>query len=263
MAKATLTKRIEFSASHRYHNPAWDAERNRQVFGACNYEHGHGHNYLLEVTLKGEVDAVTGMILNLYDLKQILTEFLEEFDHKHLNLDTPYFRDRIPTTENFALVLWERLASRPETRHLDRLRLYESEVLFAEVTDPSSCSGSSAPSSSNLHVTIGRRYSLADGIIAGSRQHAGWPFTLEVLIHGPIDTATGQIVNLTHLDQAVQRQLGHIASEDQYPRSVLFPLQDVELLRTMWTALSTPFPGLSQLSLHDLQGTILSYHGDR
>src|SRR5437773_2643882 len=114
MAKVLLTKRIEFSSSHRYQNDAWDAARNRVVFGACNNEPGHGHNYLLEVTLAGEVDPDTGMVVNLYDLKHVLKQVLEEFDHKHLNLDTPYFKGTIPTTENIAGVLWKILAARGE-----------------------------------------------------------------------------------------------------------------------------------------------------
>ena len=70
MPKATLTKRIEFCASHRYHNSNWDDEKNKRIFGPCNNQHSHGHNYLLEVTLLGEIDPVTGMIINLYDLKK-------------------------------------------------------------------------------------------------------------------------------------------------------------------------------------------------
>ena len=105
MHTVRLTKRLEFSAAHRYHNPAWSEERNRAVFGRCNNPHGHGHNYLLEVTVAGAVDHVTGMVVNLYDLKTVLEQVLVEFDHKNLQEDTPYFSGRIPTTENFAVVL--------------------------------------------------------------------------------------------------------------------------------------------------------------
>src|SRR5690348_6116432 len=102
MGNVRITKRIEFSASHRYHNSAWDEARNAAVFGECNLAHGHGHNYLLEVTIAGSVAPETGMVVNLFDLKQLLLEVLIGFDHKHLNLDTPYFTTRIPTTENIA-----------------------------------------------------------------------------------------------------------------------------------------------------------------
>ena len=114
MPKATLTKRLEFCSSHRYHNPDWDEAKNREVFGPCNNANTHGHNYLLEVTLCGAIDPVTGMIINLYDLKQYLWDVLIEFDHKNLNLDTPYFTNRIPTTENLAVTLWKLLAKHPQ-----------------------------------------------------------------------------------------------------------------------------------------------------
>ena len=134
MARSTLTKRIEFSASHRYFNAEWDEERNRRVFGPCYQE--HGHNYLLEVTLGGRVDPVTGMIINLYDLKQIVTDVLEEFDHKHLNFDMPYFERLVPTAENLALVLWRKFRERPETRDIASIRLCEGENLWAELHPP-------------------------------------------------------------------------------------------------------------------------------
>ena len=102
MASVLLNKRIEFCASHRYHKPEWDAAKNRATFGACNNDPGHGHNYMLEVTVAGEVDPQTGMVVNLFDLKRVLLQVLEEFDHKHLNLDLPYFEHQIPTSENIA-----------------------------------------------------------------------------------------------------------------------------------------------------------------
>ena len=93
MAPVLLTKRIEFAAAHRYHRPEWDEAKNRAVFGRCYNPPAHGHNYLLDVTVSGEVDPKTGMVINLFDLKRVLLSVLEEFDHKNLNLDMPYFAD--------------------------------------------------------------------------------------------------------------------------------------------------------------------------
>src|SRR6266851_9405489 len=94
--KTLLTKRVEFSASHRYWNPNWNEEANRAVFGKCTSPYGHGHNYVLEVTIEGSVDPDTGMIINLYELKPIINEVLMDFDHKFLNEDNPHFKDLIP-----------------------------------------------------------------------------------------------------------------------------------------------------------------------
>src|SRR5260370_456982 len=102
MHTVRLTKRLEFSAAHRYRNPVWSEERNRAVFG--RHTTPQGHNSLLEVIVSGAIDPVTGMVINLYALKQVLEQVLVEFDHKSLNEDTPYFKDRTPTTENFAVV---------------------------------------------------------------------------------------------------------------------------------------------------------------
>jgi 6-pyruvoyltetrahydropterin/6-carboxytetrahydropterin synthase len=109
MSTVLLTKRLEFAAAHRYIKPEWDDAKNRAVFGLCYNPPAHGHNYMIEVTVFGEVDSKTGMVVNLFDLKLALLKVLEEFDHKNLNLDIPYFKDQIPTSENLARVLWSKL----------------------------------------------------------------------------------------------------------------------------------------------------------
>jgi len=131
MPSVLLTKRIEFAAAHRYIKPEWDEAKNRAVFGPCYNPPAHGHNYMLEVTVSGEVDPKTGMVINLFDLKQVLLAVIEEFDHMNFNLDLPYFRDRIPTSENIARVLWTKLAAQSEIGTLDTIRLYEDEDLYA------------------------------------------------------------------------------------------------------------------------------------
>ncbi|MBN2424477.1 MAG: 6-carboxytetrahydropterin synthase [Calditrichaceae bacterium] len=133
----TITKKFEFSASHRYWREDWSEEKNNKEFGLCVSPYGHGHNYELYVTVGGQVDAQTGMIINLTDLKKLVNKILINFDHKFLNLDTPYFRDKIPTTENIALVLFEQiklgLSSLSGRLKLSGIRLYERFDLFAEV----------------------------------------------------------------------------------------------------------------------------------
>ena len=92
-----LTRKIEFSASHLYHNPAFSAEENRRVFGKCNNPHGHGHNYVLEVTVGGEPDPATGMVLDLKELKEILQrEVTDRMDHRFLNYEVPELAGQIP-----------------------------------------------------------------------------------------------------------------------------------------------------------------------
>ena len=128
-----LTRKAEFSASHYYHNPQWTPEENQRVFGKCANLNGHGHNYTLEVTVAGEVDALTGFVIDLKLLKDILNrEVLDDFDHRHLNKELPEFATQIPTTENLAVAIWKRLDQRLSPVKLHRVRLYEQPDLFVD-----------------------------------------------------------------------------------------------------------------------------------
>ena len=106
-----LTRRYRFSAGHRLHNDALSPEENRRVYGKCNNPNGHGHNYLLEVTVSGNIDPATGMIFDLVALDGIVNRrVLDKFDHKNLNLDMENFRALVPTTENLCLEIYQTVA---------------------------------------------------------------------------------------------------------------------------------------------------------
>lgn len=128
-----ITRKIEFSASHLYNNPALSPEENRRIFGKCNNPHGHGHNYRLEVTVAGEPDPITGMVLDLKDLKELLErEVMQRMDHRFLNYEVAELKGQIPTCENIARVIWGLLEPKITQGKLHRVRLYESEDLFAD-----------------------------------------------------------------------------------------------------------------------------------
>lgn len=128
-----LTRKCEFSASHHYHNPAFSAEENRRVFGKCNNPNGHGHNYTLEVTVKGSVDPMTGFVVDLKELKDIMNrEVVDAMDHRYLNKEVPEFANLIPTTENIAIAAWKRLAGKLNVARLHRIRVYETPDLWAD-----------------------------------------------------------------------------------------------------------------------------------
>ncbi|HEV2176400.1 MAG TPA: 6-carboxytetrahydropterin synthase [Terriglobia bacterium] len=128
-----ITRRAEFSASHYYHNSTLSEEENRRLFGKCANPHGHGHNYVLEVTVGGEMNPRTGMVLDLKDLKQLLEEeVMQVMDHKFLNKEVPVFATTIPTTENIAVEVWKLLAPKLTFARLHRIRLYETPDLFVE-----------------------------------------------------------------------------------------------------------------------------------
>jgi 6-pyruvoyltetrahydropterin/6-carboxytetrahydropterin synthase len=129
-----VTRKVEFCAAHYYWNAAWNEEENRRVFGKCANRHGHGHNYTLEVTVEGEPDPQTGMVLDLKQLKDLLqSEVLDRMDHRHLNHEVPELAGMIPTTENIASVIWDLLAPKIRSGRLERVRLYETPELFVDV----------------------------------------------------------------------------------------------------------------------------------
>ena len=133
MARITVCRRVHFNAAHRLHHPNWTLEKNREIFGLCNNENYHGHNYELVVKVTGEPDPETGFVYDMKELKDLVSrEVLRKFDHKNLNLDTEEFQNLNPTAENIATVIWNLL--RPKINEMFDLKvvLYETERNFVE-----------------------------------------------------------------------------------------------------------------------------------
>jgi 6-pyruvoyltetrahydropterin/6-carboxytetrahydropterin synthase len=130
-----ITRKAEFSASHVCAQPSLTPEQNRELYGAASNPNGHGHNYVLEVTLEGDPDPVTGMVFDLKQLKEIIHKtVVEPMDHRFLNYEVPPFDKIVPTAENVAAEIWDRLqpsfaASRARLRNV---RLYETEDLYVD-----------------------------------------------------------------------------------------------------------------------------------
>lgn len=246
MPPVLLNKRIEFAAAHRYIRTEWDEAKNRAVFGRCYNPPAHGHNYLLEVTVSGEIDPRTGMVVNLFDLKRVLLAVLEEFDHKNLNLDMPYFKERIPTSENFAHVLWTKLASQRDIGTLHALRLCEDEDLYAEVT------GADGPDV----AAVAKRYSF--NAIQGSHQGRDWDFY--VAVHGTIDPMTGMVTDIGALDRLVQDTVIKIFDRQDL-RQVLESetVRGEALTKTIWDRLAGRLSGGTLRNIRLVQTRDLSF----
>lgn len=130
--KAYFGRRYMLSASHRLHTEALSDEENRATYGKCNNPHGHGHNYTVEVVVGGQVDAATGMVMNLVDLdRAVQAEILDRFDHANLNLD-PVFSGQVPTTEVFARTIFVLLKDALPDGSLEKVRVEETENNFFE-----------------------------------------------------------------------------------------------------------------------------------
>lgn len=134
-----LTRKVEFAAAHRLYREDWSEEKNREVFGLCANPHGHGHNYVLEVTVQGKPDPQTGMVVHFTGLRRLLDELVVlPLDHTHLNYDSSLLKGLLPTSENLVVKIWEALerATRGQDWGLFRLRLASSEKNWVDYFGP-------------------------------------------------------------------------------------------------------------------------------
>jgi 6-pyruvoyltetrahydropterin/6-carboxytetrahydropterin synthase len=135
MARAYLTRKVSFAAAHRYRRPEWTDEENEKAFGLCARESFHGHSYVCEVTVAGEIDPVTGFVADLGEIDSILAdEVKNRFDHRNINVDVPEFADGklIPSGENLARFIFDRVSARlPGSVKMERVRIAEDRTLSA------------------------------------------------------------------------------------------------------------------------------------
>jgi 6-pyruvoyltetrahydropterin/6-carboxytetrahydropterin synthase len=123
-----VTARLTFSAAHRLNNPKYDAEWNRRVYGKCDNPRGHGHNYVIHVSVKGKIDAETGMVIDLKTLKDVVRRrIIDRVDHTNLNEDVDFLQSVIPTAENLARAFWQQLAPAINEGTLHEILLQETE----------------------------------------------------------------------------------------------------------------------------------------
>ena len=133
MPHVTVTRRLTFNAAHRVHNPQLSDDENDRLFGKCNNPNWHGHNYTLEVSVSGEVDERTGYVIDLGELKRLVeTEVVNQIDHRNLNVDVPFMRGIIPTSENIVVACWRIIEPLLAPRRLTKLRLWETENNYVE-----------------------------------------------------------------------------------------------------------------------------------
>jgi 6-pyruvoyltetrahydropterin/6-carboxytetrahydropterin synthase len=131
--RISVSRKCYFNAAHRLHVPSWSDEKNKSYFGLCNNPHFHGHNYELIVTLTGEVDPVSGYLIDLKYVKEVIElEVIERFDHKNLNLDTEEFKKLNPTAEHISYVIWHLLRKKFDHTISLKVKLFETDRNFVE-----------------------------------------------------------------------------------------------------------------------------------
>ncbi len=273
-----LTRQVEFEASHRYWNPAFSDEENYRIFGKCVSPYGHGHNYVLRVTLCGQVDQRTGMVMNVKELDRILKEVINEFDHKFINLDHAAFHDRVPTTENLASYMRDRieitLRAEKGPYQLSRLRLYEEPTLWAEVfpgegrTMPSLTKTFGFSAAHRLHSpALSDQENRAVFGKCNNLHGHGHNYELEVTVQGLIDPQTGMIMDLGALMQIVQEEVierfdhKHL-NQDTAEFRMLNPTGE-NIVKVIWDLLS-PRLGeqLTRIGLWETPKNFFEYYGE-
>jgi 6-pyruvoyltetrahydropterin/6-carboxytetrahydropterin synthase len=207
-----LTRKARFSAGHRYYNPNWTEGENLRRFGACARPHGHGHDYVVEATVRGELDPALGMVVNITEVKAALGRALGPLDGQFLDRRHPLFRDRIPTTENLCLYVWGELAGSWPSCEPFSVRIYESPALWSEYRGEESTvyltrlyeiSAAHRLHSPSVSDEENRR-------IFGKCNHPhghGHNYGIEVTVSGSVDAETGMVTDLNRLDEIVNQRV--------------------------------------------------------
>ena len=194
MSFGYITRRFRFCASHRYFVSDWNEEQNQAAFGLHTSKYGHGHNYSLDVTLKGEVNPITGMVINLSEVKKVIGAVVSRFDHAFLNVDLPYFSKIQPTAENVARIFWQLIEpDLPEGVFLHRVRLYTTESVFAEYFG-------------NEDEAVFSKRFVFSGKCNNKHGH-GHNYEVIVSVRKPIDDVTGMTLPLKTLEKKIRNFL--------------------------------------------------------
>jgi 6-pyruvoyltetrahydropterin/6-carboxytetrahydropterin synthase len=263
-----LSRKIHFSAAHFYRIPTWSEEENRRVFGPCSNPHGHGHDYVLQVMVRGELDERSGIVVNTTDIDRVAKGLIEEeFDSKFLNHEHDYFRNHIPTTENIVQYLWEALTGKFENCELYKLVLRENHYLQSE-------------KGLDSMVRLTRKYHFC----AAHRLHStllseednkrifgkcnnlyghGHNYYLDVTVQGELDSVTGMVMNLADLDHIVNEVI--ISKFDHKNLNLdveefkdLNPTSDV-LVKVIANLLSPHLPKLYKIGLWETEKNYFEY----
>lgn len=277
-----LTRKVRFSAAHRYYLGDLSDEENRRRFGPCAYPHGHGHDYTAEVTVGGRIDPVNGMVVNISDLKPILqSEVVAPFDGEYLIPEHPLLGGRLGATEVLARIAWDRLGAALAhlPARLERVRMAESRRLWAD------CYRRKTGPDEGPMVSLTRTYEFAAAHRLHSEQLSdtenralfekcnnphghGHNYVLEVTVGGEPDPRTGLIIDLGLLDEVVHREVvdrydhRHLNLDIEEFRT-LNPTSE-NLVKVIWERLEPVLPtrALRSVTIRETERNLFTYHGE-
>ncbi|MFQ5508093.1 MAG: 6-carboxytetrahydropterin synthase [Leptospirillia bacterium] len=278
MGQVHITKRAEVATSHRCFRPDWDDRQNEAVYGI--ERHPHGHNYLVEATISGSVDPVTGMVANIKDLKAAMGNVLADYDHRNLNSDHPGFATTVPTSERAAEAIRETLAAALAPHRVERVRLFETDDIYFEAVHPN---GPEYPKEAHGTMLITRRYQfsashrLHSEVLSDADNQAlfmdcnnagghGHTYTLAVTVQGDINRETGLAADHASLDSAIRE-----AVVDRYNYTDLNDVEELKgavttsenIVRAIWERLEKRLGegALYRVALGETRDNHFEYYG--
>jgi len=266
-----LSRRVDFSATHTYNVGGWSEERNRVVFGKCNNVNGHGHDYKLEVMVRGKLNIKSGIVVNTTDIKRIVNTFLaEEIDGKFLDREHPYFMKNQPTTENLVNYIWDSLKDSFGGCELYRLRLHENHYLNAErnIDEMTYLTRQyhfcAAHRLHSIYLSDEENQALF-GKCNNPHGH-GHNYYVDVQVKGNPSRITGMIINLAKLDEIVEREImdkfDHMnLNLDTEEFKDLNPTSEVVAM-VFYNLLKPHIPNLHKVGIWETEKNYFEYFGE-
>ncbi|MFB5087016.1 6-carboxytetrahydropterin synthase [Psychrobacillus sp. PGGUH221] len=266
-----LSRRVDFSAMHSYEVAEWSKEKNKEVFGLCSNPHGHGHDYQLEVMVKGNLSTQSGIVVNTVDIKDIVGKIVEsELDGKFINKENAYFHNKIPTTENIVNYLWETISPVLKDCELHRLQLHENPFLFATKEEGNMVSLTRKYHFCAAHRLHSNKLTKEENLnIFGKCNNPfghGHNYYLDVTLSGEPNPITGMIVDLARLDDIVETQVLNKLDHKHLNLDVeefkdLNPTSEV-VVQVIYDMLSPHLPNLQKTGLWETEKNFFEYAGN-
>lgn len=265
-----LSRKLSFSAMHSYRIEHWTEEQNEAIFGPCANKNGHGHDYTLEVMVKGKLDSQSGIVVNITDIDKVAKSFVEEkLNGKYLNKENDFFKENIPTTENVVSYIWDALDGKLENCQLHKIRLRESDFLYSEKENSPMVRLTRKYHFSTAHRLHSNQLSDEENLdIFGKCNNPyghGHNYYLEVTVSGEQDPVTGMIVDLAKMDQIVEHEIlqkfdhKHLNLDTEEFKELNPTSENVAVV--IWQLLAPKLPKLFKIGLYETEKNYFEYYG--
>ncbi|WP_100407015.1 6-carboxytetrahydropterin synthase [Bacillus solitudinis] len=265
-----LSRKLYFSAVHSYRIDEWSEEKNKAVFGPCSNQNGHGHDYALEVMVKGKLNRESGIVVNITDIDQVVKSLVQEqLDGRFLNKENSYFIENIPTTENIVSYLWDSLDGEIAHCTLHKIRLHENEFLYSEKEDSSMVRLTRKYHFCTAHRLHSEYLSDEENVALFGKCNNpyghGHNYYLEVTVSGKPDPVTGMIANIADIDQIVDQEISqrfdhkHLNLDTEEFKDLNPTSENVAVV--IWDLLSDKLANLFKIGLYETEKNYFEYYG--